>query len=327
MGNQLYPLRFEPVYKDYIWGGRRIPELFHRADAPDGICAESWEISTHSDGPSRIANGPLAGMLFSDLLREHAVDILGTGSRNGDFPLLIKLIDARQILSVQVHPDEKSASIHGGDPKTEMWCFLDGDGSSLVYCGLVPEAGRREFEKALADGQLESVLQAVPAIQGEAVYVPGGEVHAIGAGCLLLEIQQNSNTTYRVYDWNRIGPDGTPRPLHLEQAMRVIDWERKHNPRCTPCAFNENGTSGSCIHSTPFFRLDRFRLAEQTVFEPANTGSFQALFVAEGSGELTCDEEGVPLKKGTSWLIPAVLEHARIRADRAGMELLRITVP
>ncbi|HPR83437.1 MAG TPA: class I mannose-6-phosphate isomerase, partial [Pontiellaceae bacterium] len=247
----LYPLRFNPVYKDYIWGGSRIPKLYNR-DLPDGIYAESWEISTHPDGTTQIANGPLAGKTLRDLLPEHKTALLGTGIKGDDFPLLIKLIDSREILSVQVHPNNTNAAAVNGEPKTEMWYFLEGDGTAQIYCGLKPGIGKTEFLNALENKTFFSILKTIPAQKGEAVFVPGGCVHSIGVGCLILEIQQNSNTTYRIYDWDRVDASGKGRELHIDKALKVINWNDTSDPLCK--------ISGTTIQKCDFFRLDRFEL-------------------------------------------------------------------
>lgn len=320
--NKLYPLCFKPVYKDYLWGGSRIPEMFSR-NVPDGIYAESWEISTHPDGPAPIANGPLAGRMLNDLLPEHKTGLLGRRAKGDDFPLLIKLIDARDTLSVQVHPNDANAAAVNGDPKTEMWYFLEGGADACVYCGLNPGAGKTELLKALANGTVAELLRKVPAVPGEAVFVPGGRVHAIGAGCLILEIQQNSNTTYRLYDWDRTGPDGKPRELHIEKALQVIDWENESDPRCTPRPFTESGIEGSEIKRSDYFKLDRFEISAPAAFKPDGS-TFHALFVAEGQGTLGWSGGSEPLTKGQSWLIPAALSEYRIGGT---LTLLRITLP
>lgn len=328
----LYPLRFHPVYKDYPWGGNRIPALFGRDLPPDGIYAESWEISTHPDGETTIANGPLAGKTLSELLADHSSSVLGSTVNSRSFPLLIKLIDAKQILSVQVHPDEQGARRVGGDPKTEMWYFLDGDGTAKVYCGLQPEIGKAGFLQALENKSFKSVLQAIPARRGDAVFVPGGQVHAIGEGCLLLEIQQNSNTTYRVYDWDRTGPDGKPRDLHLDKALEVIDWEHPVTPLCRPVEFLENGLRGTCMKESSFFRLDRFELTSESRFPVAGdlptAPSFHALFIAKGDGTIGWPGGQEPLRAGQSWLIPAALnEYTVCPGEKTPLTLLRTTLP
>lgn len=313
----LYPLRFNPVYKDYLWGGSRIPKLFNR-DLPDGIYAESWEISTHPDGTTTISNGPLAGKSLSDLLPEHKTDLLGTNVPGDDFPLLIKLIDAKQKLSVQVHPNDGNAEAVNGQPKTEMWYFLEGAGSASIYCGLKPGIGKEDFLNAMENKTFADILQEIPAYKGEAAFVPGGRVHAIGAGCLILEIQQNSNTTYRIYDWGRVGADGKPRELHIDKALQVIDWENNDNPLCE--------VRGTEIKTFPYFRLDRFELTDEQTF-PMDGKSFHALFVAEGSGTLVSESGEETMAVGQSWLVPAALGEYSVRPDGGSMTLLCITLP
>lgn len=314
---KLYPLRFRPVYKDYIWGGNRIPELFHRNE-PSGIYAESWEISTHPDGMTAIANGPLAGKTLRDLLPEHKTALLGKNVRGDDFPLLIKLIDARDTLSVQVHPNDANAAAVQGEPKTEMWYFLEGDGSAQVYCGLKPGVGKSGFLEALENKTFSDILRSVPARKGQAVFVPGGCVHAIGAGCLILEIQQNSNTTYRIYDWDRVDANGRSRELHIDRAMQVIDWENSGDPSCEAV--------GTVIQNCAYFRLERFALKEKRRFMMSGD-SFNALFIAEGSGSVLWGDGEENLLPGQSWLIPAALGSYTVVPDRAPMTLLSVTVP
>jgi mannose-6-phosphate isomerase len=314
---KLYPLRFEPVYKSYIWGGSRIPKLFNR-DEPDGIYAESWEISTHPDGTTQIANGPLAGETLCNLLPGHKTALLGTNVKGDDFPLLIKLIDARDTLSVQVHPNNGNAAAVDGQPKTEMWYFLDGDGSAQVYCGLQPGIGKDAFLQALENKTFADILQTVPARKGEAVFVPGGRVHAIDKGCLILEIQQNSNTTYRIYDWDRVDASGKGRELHIDKALQVIDWENNGDPRCR--------VNGTTIERCEYFRLDRFELTDKQIF-PNIGKSFQALFIAEGSGAISWNGGEEQLLPGQSWLVPAALDGFSIRPAAGTLTLLAVTIP
>jgi mannose-6-phosphate isomerase len=323
--NPFYPLCFSPVYKDYLWGGDRIPKLFGR-DMPKGIYAESWEISTHPDGTTAIANGPLAGKTLTDLLPEHKTALLGTKIKGPDFPLLIKLIDARENLSVQVHPNDANANAVHGDPKTEMWYFLEGDGSAKIYCGLKSGIGKKEFLKALEDKTFADILQVIPVRKGEGAFVPGGRVHAIGAGCLILEIQQNSNTTYRIYDWDRVGDDGRARELHIDKALQVIAWEDHEDPRCTPQRFTEDGVEGMEIEKSAYFRLVRFNLDSAAVFKLSGE-SFHALFTAEGSGTVTWPDGEEELRSGQSWLIPAAMDSYTVIPADSGLTLLRTTVP
>lgn len=315
--NSLYPLRFNPVYKDYVWGGSRIPERFNR-DLPEGIYAESWEISTHPDGPSVIANGPLAGKTLSDLLPEHKTELLGTHVQGNDFPLLIKLIDAREKLSVQVHPNDGNAAAVNGDPKTEMWYFLEGDPGAQIYCGLKPGIGRQNFLKAMEEKIFADILQTIPAEAGGAVFVPGGRVHAIGEGCLILEVQQNSNTTYRLYDWDRTDAAGKSRELHIDKALQVIDWENNGDPRCEP--------RGTTIQTCEYFQLDRHEITEETAF-PVSGKSFHALFIEKGAGVIRRADGEEPLACGQSWLVPAGLGDYEIIPDSGPLTVLQTTIP
>ena len=313
----LYPLRFNPVYKDYLWGGNRIPKVFNR-DMPDGIYAESWEISTHPDGATTIANGPLAGKTLCDLLPEHKADLLGTHVQGDDFPLLIKLIDARDKLSVQVHPNDGNAAAVDGEPKTEMWYFLEGDADAQIYCGLKPGIGKEEFLQAMEAKTFAEILQSIPAVNGDAVFVPGGRVHAIGTGCLILEIQQNSNTTYRIYDWDRTDADGNARELHIDKALQVIDWKNNGDPHCD--------VRGNTIQSCEYFQLDRYELTEETAF-PNLGKSFQALFVAEGAGIIRWADGEDELSAGQSWLVPAGLGDYEMIPEGGALTVLCTTIP
>ena len=314
---KLYPMRFTPVYKDYLWGGSRIPKIFNR-DLPDGIYAESWEISTHPDGPSVIANGPLAGKTLCDLLPEHKPELLGTHVQGDDFPLLIKLIDAREKLSVQVHPNDGNAAAVDGDPKTEMWYFLEGDPGAQIYCGLKPDIGKQEFLQAMENKTFADILQTIPAVPGGAVFVPGGRVHAIGEGCLILEVQQNSNTTYRLYDWDRTDADGNARELHIDKALQVIDWENNGDPRCEP--------RGTTIQSCEYFQLDRHVLTEETAF-PNLGKSFHALFIEKGAGLIRWADGEEELACGQSWLVPAGLGDYEIIPEGGPLTVLQTTIP
>ena len=315
--HKLYPFRFTPVYKDYLWGGSRIPSVFNR-DMPKGIYAESWEISTHPDGTTAIANGPLAGKTLRDLLPAYKTDLLGSRVAGDDFPLLIKLIDARDKLSVQVHPNDNNAAAVDGDPKTEMWYFLNGDENAQIYCGLRPGIGHEEFLRAMENKTFAEILQTIPAVPGEAVFVPGGRVHAIGEGCLILEIQQNSNTTYRLYDWNRIDASGNARELHIDKALQVIDWDNNGDPHCE--------MHGTTIQSCEYFQLDRHELtAAMPVRNPGT--SFQALFIAEGHGGLRWSGGEEAFSAGQSWLIPAALGDFEIIPQGGAVTVLRITIP
>jgi mannose-6-phosphate isomerase len=229
MERRIYPLTFHPVFRQYLWGGRKLETVLGR-DLPPGRVAESWEISGHPSSPTRVANGCWEGKSLPDLLDELGIELVGTNSAamlaRDRFPLLVKLLDASANLSVQVHPDDAYAASHerGELGKAEMWYVLDAEpGAALIY-GLEPGCDRAVLEQALAAGQLETILHKLPIHAGDCLDVPPGTVHALLAGALVAEIQQNSDTTYRVYDWDRTGAEGRPRPLHIIKSLDVIDW-------------------------------------------------------------------------------------------------------
>lgn len=321
----LYPLTFTPVYKDYPWGGDGFHRIYGRK-VPFDICAESWEITDRPDGMSVVVNGPLAGASLHDLLARHGTDLAGTAWRGGPFPLLIKLIDARERLSLQVHPDGKGARAHGSEPKTEAWLMLAAAPHARVFAGLKPGVTQSAFRKALSSQRLEELLTALPTRAGDVIFIPGGRLHAIDAGCLLLEVQQNSNTTYRVYDWNRVGPDGRARSLHRQEAFNVIDWQ-DHGPVQSPAPTGATPGTGPVqeLLSCPFFIIERLKPANR-MDVALNGNTCHILFVMEGRIEIGAGSRTWKAPRGTTWLIPANLGgYTLLAADRT--TAVRITLP
>ena len=294
------PLTFKPVYKDYIWGGDRLSTHFHRTGTPTP-CAESWEISAHPDGTSIVAQGKYAGRSLPDLASEFGVAFMGTKTPDPTrFPLLFKLIDARDKLSVQVHPNNANAALTHGEPKTEMWYVLDRVQNSSLYAGLREGTTPEVLRAALANGTADKCLTEVRVNPGDAIFIPGGLVHAIGDGCLIYEVQQNSNTTYRLYDWNRVGADGKPRPLHIEESFKTIEWD---NARMRECANSRMANYKSLVSCT-FFQVGKLTLAGNTSVAHDGT-TFTSLFVENGNVSIEAGGETVQLTKGMSCLIPA----------------------
>ena len=304
-----YPLLFRHVYRDYLWGGDRIARRFGREDAPER-CAESWEISPHPDGPSVVSNGPLAGRDLQSLCDEFGPKLLGSAVDGTRFPLLIKLIDARQKLSVQVHPSDETAAAVGGEPKTEMWYVLDAAPGARIYCGLRGCPGPRTLRDALAAHRVPDLLVAHDSEVGSAMFVPGGTVHAIGEGNLVFEVQQNSNTTYRVFDWDRVDANGRARELHVDKAVSVIQWRAPAPGFLRPVAEPDSGAGNrrSRILRSDFFELHATTLrAPESVVLDGTT--FHALFVRDGAARLSWPGMDGPLDLplGTSCLVPAAL--------------------
>ena len=322
-----YPLLFTPVYKDYLWGGRQLAARYKRTGTPD-IAAESWEISDRPEGLSVIENGPLAGQTLHALLAADASAILGpaASARAGGFPLLVKLIDAAQRLSVQVHPHDDNAARCGGEPKTECWYILDAQPGAQVMAGFVNHTSEARFRQALADKKAAALLQSVAVSKGDLIFIPGGRVHAIGAGCLILEVQQSSNTTYRLYDWDRAGADGQPRPLHVEEAFRAIRWNDQ-TPSFTPPGSRQAVAPGISVQpliACSCFHLERVELNGAWTL-PAAAG-FQAWFAAEGDLWLRGAGFNMECPQGRTCLIPAAARDITIApASGAIAVAIRIT--
>lgn len=264
----LYPLLFEPVLKDYIWGGRNLQLRLGRQLPTGKDIAESWEIAAHENGDVRVINGPLAGTTLTDLNRRLGAALVGT---RGDwalerqkFPLLIKLLDANRNLSVQVHPDDDYARAHEGNElgKTEMWVILHAKEDAAIILGVREHTTPETFREALEAGNLEDHLHEIPVSAGDFVCVPSGSLHAILGGVLIVEIQQNSDVTYRVYDWNRLGQDGKSRPLHVDQAMEVINFKQEQPALPAPRALTSghDGVERWELCRNPYFVVERVEM-------------------------------------------------------------------
>lgn len=326
MDAPLYPMLFQPVYKDYLWGGDRIARQFHRSDTP-ARCAESWELADRSEGMSIIINGVFKGKSLESLVREQGPRLLGCETSFSRFPLLIKLIDARLDLSLQVHPNEETARASGGEPKTEMWYILAAEPDARIFAGLKPGIHRNLFRKAVAEGSLdETQLAIIPAKPGRAFFVPGGKPHAIGAGCLLLEVQQNSNTTYRIHDWNRTDENGQPRELHIQQALQTIQWDRAQPEICSPKPLPMTGDNAfSHILECPYFKIMKIRLAGSETCEH-DKRSFHIIFVINGKVLAGAKGSVAVIESGTTCLIPADASPYTLTPVQGPANLIRITL-
>ena len=292
----MYPIRFEPIYQDYVWGGDRIASKFQRNVSKSPI-AESWEISDREDGMSVVVNGALKGKTLHQLVIEMGEELLGVGQKWDRFPLLLKIIDAKENLSVQVHPDEMSAQTLHGEPKTEMWVILE-DGS--VYASLKKDTNEKQLREAIEAHRAEELLEKLDLKKGDAVYIPGGRVHAIAAGCLLYEVQQNSNTTYRLYDWGRTG-----RTLHMKEGFAAIHWQDRVQAKVAP-----RHLSSDFHHQLvtllfcPFFVVERIDVFDRHHIA-AIPKTFQIFFCMEGQGDIIVDSYKEPFLPGTTYLVPA----------------------
>jgi mannose-6-phosphate isomerase len=302
----LYPMIFQPIFKERVWGGRRLETTYHKALPPSVPIGESWEITDRPEASSVILNGPLAGKDLHWVMENHRRELLGQGRDVARFPLLIKILDAQQVLSVQVHPPAAVASQLGGEPKTEMWYITESAPGSEVYIGLKKGVGREEFAQKMAQGTVADCIHRQPVELDDSIFLPSGRIHALGAGLVLFEIQQNSDTTYRVFDWNRTGLDGKPRELHIEQAMASIDFN-DFEPEI------QKGRHGGSLPmesrslvKDPLFSVDAWRARAGESYRFACQ---QPLIVGVSSGYLRVHggEESVRLTPGGFCLVPAVV--------------------
>lgn len=295
------PQRLAPAFRDYLWGGTRLHDDFGKSCSLDKI-AESWELSCHEDGPSHIEG---TDMTLSEYIAAEGSSVLGTNcSRFNDFPVLVKLIDAHDDLSVQVHPDDDYAQKHeGGYGKTEMWYVLDcEEGAALLY-GFSSDITAEEFSESIENGTFLDRVKIVPVKKGDVFFIEAGTLHAIGKGIVIAEIQQNSNTTYRIYDYDRTDSSGSKRPLHISQAFDVINFSPAPAQKVyEPVMYS--GYSSKLLASCRYFTVHLLDISSEAQLE-TDTTSFEHFLVAEGSGELTGEGCTMKLSKGDSIFIPA----------------------
>lgn len=304
-------LKLSPALKDYIWGGKRLKEEYGKKSETE-IVAESWELSCHKNGMTRIIGGKYDGLTLGDVIscaRECGEDWLGTNCKAFKaFPLLIKLIDANNSLSVQVHPDDIYAKCHenGGNGKTEVWYVVEAAPDAELIYGLACDVTKDEFKTAIENNELKKYLKSVKVKAGDVFFVEAGLIHAIGKGIVICEIQQNSDTTYRVYDWGRMGADGKPRELHIEKALDVMTLTKNEVRDFSPeLIFEKDGVKEYKIADCNYFNVKKREQTKQT--EIATDGnSFVALTFLKGSGYIESENEKVEFTKGESVFIPAV---------------------
>lgn len=285
-------VKLSPAFKDYLWGGTKLRDIYHKPCDFD-IIAESWELSAHPDGTSVIASGQYKGMLFTEYLEKIGLSALGTKyDVNKEFPLLIKLIDAKQNLSVQVHPDDAYALQHeNGYGKTEMWYVIDAEPGAGLYVGFNRDVSREEVAQRIKDNTIMEVLDFHSTKPGDVFFIPAGTVHAIGAGNLICEIQQSSNSTYRLYDYDRRDKFGNPRELHLDKALDVLNYHKYE-----PVPFE--GKVSCKYFNVSFVDVEGKRQITLT------NDSFYSITCIKGSGTLTLGET-MPIKSGETVFIPA----------------------
>lgn len=316
-------MKLQPTGKDYLWGGTRLRDDYGKKIDITPL-AETWECSVHPDGPSVVANGEFKGQTLSTVLKQHP-EYLGTKVKNGELPVLVKFIDAKKDLSVQVHPDDEYAQEHEGDNgKTEMWYVIDADeGASLIY-GFKHKMTEEILRKAVESGTLDKHLQKVEVHKGDTYYVRAGTVHGIGKGILIAEIQESSNVTYRVYDYDRVDKNGQKRELHFDKAVQVMDMDVapdvKQNPRLTK---HYPGCSRELLCRCKYFETERIQVSKGFSFS-VREESFQVLMCLDGYGQVeTMDAEQKPMRfsKGETLFLPAELGRCQVVGDATVLKI------
>jgi mannose-6-phosphate isomerase len=303
-----YPLKFRPIYKRRIWGGQKLREVFGKDLPPGEKIGESWELADLPADKSIIANGELAGQTLRSALERYPQQIAGNENFSGPFPLLVKILDAEDILSVQVHPDPETCERLGeGEPKTECWYIISAAGDAVIYKGLKTGVTREQFARAIAEGTVADTLSKVPVKKGQCHFLPAGTAHAIGPGLLIAEIQTPSDTTYRVFDWNRVDDTGRARELHIEQALESIHFD--------VCGDDLPVTTMGRLVDCEYFTIDKGHQSEhcELLLSP---GEAKTLIIMSGFGTILGTRGSlVEFSAGDCLLAPAAYEGAMRFAD------------
>ncbi len=308
------PIRFQPLYMERIWGGHRLETEFGRKLPPGHRIGEAWEIADRPEAQSVVRDGLLRGVPLHDLWKNHRSEVFGDVPESARFPLLIKLLDAREKLSLQVHPPSQIAPSLGGEPKTEFWYIAKADAGALIYAGLREAMSPAQFEESIANGTIQEHIHEISVSEGDAIFLPAGRFHAIGAGNLIVEIQQNSDTTYRVYDWDRLDESGKPRELHIKKALQSIDFEDLEPEMVRP--------NGDSLVKNDLFEIQRWDLnASSRELSPA--GGF--VIVCALTGKVNC--AGAELVPGDFCLVPASATNRSVSGLGGAASILRITIP
>jgi len=297
----LYPLKFKPIYKKRIWGGQKLREVFNKDIPPFEKIGESWELADLPNDKSIIANGQWAGQTLASIIKKGPNQIIGDEAFSGPFPLLIKFLDAEDILSVQVHPDPQTCRAMGsGQPKSECWYIISAAAGSVIYKGLKEGVTKKQFAEAIKQGIVSELLEKIPVKPGQCHFLPAGTVHATGAGLLVAEIQTPSDTTYRVFDWNRVDKNGKARQLHIEQAMESIHFDSSGD--------NLLVTTVGRLVDCEYFKVDKGHQAKdgEVLLPP---GKFKVLIILTGFGTISAaGKNPTEFKAGDCLIICAAYE-------------------
>ena len=313
----MYPLKFHPILKERLWGGTKLKTVLGKSVSSD-ITGESWEISGVQGDISIVANGALAGTSLQQLIDHRAQELLGksvTERFGKEFPILIKFIDAKQDLSVQLHPNDKLAKErHNSFGKTEMWYVMDADDDANLIVGFNRDVAKEEYAESLKKDSLLDLLNYEKVKRGDTFFINTGKVHAIGAGVLLAEIQQTSDVTYRIFDFNRKDKNGNLRELHTEQALDAIDYQKKDDFKVD---YSTHTNMVNAVVDCPYFKTDYVHLTENWLKDLSQTDSFTILMCVNGAAHVSNDEGTVEVNRGETVLVPAVSNSITIKTDSA----------
>lgn len=322
-----YPLKFQPIYKEKLWGGQKIKSMLGKDFGSLPNCGESWELSGVAGDVSVVANGPLAGTDLDQLLAGAGEALMGKrvyAASPNEFPLLIKFLDANDDLSIQVHPnDEQAKAMHGCLGKTEMWYILQADANAKLIAGFNKNTSREEYQERLANKRLKEILNEEQVAAGDVFFIPAGRVHTIGKGILLAEIQQTSDVTYRIYDFDRVDANGQKRALHTAQALEVIDFKKHEHYKSS---YSNQQNQVNQLVSDVYFETNKLQLTQALTRELQELDSFVIYICIEGSGSITAGGTSVAIKQGETVLVPACIASIQLQPD-ANLGLLETYVP
>lgn len=311
--NPIQPLIFQPIFAERVWGGRRLESLYGKRLPPATRIGESWEIVDRPEAQSVVDSGPFRGSTLHSLWEKHRQDIFGSVPDTPRFPILAKLLDAQENLSLQVHPPADVARELGDEPKSEFWYIVDAAPKAEIFVGLTKSSTHSAFVQALKQGNVMTHAHRIPVETGDAMFLPSGRLHAIGAGNLIVEIQQNSDTTYRVYDWDRMTKDGPPRKMHIAEALQSIDFTDRE-----PSLLKQDA---GLFVSNSLFTIEKWLLPNER--ESAPKGAFAIIVCLSGS--LECSE--ITFKAGDFFMVPAQMEDRMLKPKNGNVSLLRVTIP
>ncbi|XOV92764.1 MAG: type I phosphomannose isomerase catalytic subunit [Bacteroidota bacterium] len=305
----LYPLKFSPIFKDKIWGGQKIKTILGKDFSPLPNCGETWELSGVKGNVSVARNGSLKGSLLTDLIQQYGEELLGKKiiqKYGPEFPLLVKFIDANDDLSVQVHPDDKLAKErHDSFGKTEMWYIMQADEGSSLITGFNRKMDKDSYVSHFNNGQLMDILNTEKAQSGDVFFIPAGRVHTIGKGLLLAEIQQTSDVTYRIYDFDRVDDQGNQRELHVEEALDAIDYQFYDAYKTS---YKEPGEGKTELVRCPYFVTNKIHISDTYHVDHKSLDCFKIYVILEGTGSIQFGSDEISFQKGEVILVPATLK-------------------